>query len=362
MSRHQPRATASAPIVSTSRQNEYFVPRDGIDREVISADICRYLGNDALVRPGQYEVSPCASLLAVADCEAPPLTRHVLLTEPSDGPDGPRLLHHRLPEPDDGEKSPSPAGCRSRLLNRALALQAMIDDLRADSARWENERRAQTSRNTSGGINASNDMVGLLARHSSNSPLIAQYRLSETHQSRQHHGPSETLYSTDPYGRDASAYEQPRYPGTGAAGYTGASNSFGSQPQYGYGQNPQSPSPAAPGYGSTPQANAMMNSAYVSSQDNPYIATGANNSRFEPYGSRGTNAPAPQQAIYASAPASQSGYPAYQYPGQSQQPAGLPGMQAGDNYYRGASPTAIPATPKPPLRSTVERAREKSLF
>jgi hypothetical protein len=38
------------------RQNEYFVPRDGIDREVITSDICRYLGNDALVRPGTYEV------------------------------------------------------------------------------------------------------------------------------------------------------------------------------------------------------------------------------------------------------------------------------------------------------------------
>lgn len=40
-----------------SRQNEYFVPRDGIDREVITADICRYLGSDALVRPGHFEVS-----------------------------------------------------------------------------------------------------------------------------------------------------------------------------------------------------------------------------------------------------------------------------------------------------------------
>ncbi|KAK3321777.1 hypothetical protein B0H66DRAFT_531143 [Apodospora peruviana] len=39
----------------SQRQNEYFVPRDGIDREVISSDICRYLGNDALVRPGTYE-------------------------------------------------------------------------------------------------------------------------------------------------------------------------------------------------------------------------------------------------------------------------------------------------------------------
>lgn len=40
----------------SARQNEYFVPRDGIDREVITSDICRYLGNDALVRPGTYEV------------------------------------------------------------------------------------------------------------------------------------------------------------------------------------------------------------------------------------------------------------------------------------------------------------------
>lgn len=45
-----------AAASSTTRMNEYFVPRDGIDREVISADICRYLGNDALVRPGHYDV------------------------------------------------------------------------------------------------------------------------------------------------------------------------------------------------------------------------------------------------------------------------------------------------------------------
>jgi len=36
---------------------EYFVPKDGIDREVITQDICRYLGNDAIVRPATYEVS-----------------------------------------------------------------------------------------------------------------------------------------------------------------------------------------------------------------------------------------------------------------------------------------------------------------
>lgn len=37
------------------RLNEYFIERDGISREVIQADICRYLGNDALVRPGVHQ-------------------------------------------------------------------------------------------------------------------------------------------------------------------------------------------------------------------------------------------------------------------------------------------------------------------
>jgi hypothetical protein len=52
----QPWNTDAAAGSAAIRMNEYFVPRDGIDREVISADICRYLGNDALVRPGHYEV------------------------------------------------------------------------------------------------------------------------------------------------------------------------------------------------------------------------------------------------------------------------------------------------------------------
>lgn len=44
------------------RQNEYFLPRDGVDREVITRDICSYLGNDALVRPGNHEVKPLTML------------------------------------------------------------------------------------------------------------------------------------------------------------------------------------------------------------------------------------------------------------------------------------------------------------
>lgn len=34
-----------------SRYLEYFLPGEGINREVIQYDICRYLGNDATVRP-----------------------------------------------------------------------------------------------------------------------------------------------------------------------------------------------------------------------------------------------------------------------------------------------------------------------
>jgi hypothetical protein len=45
------------------RTHEYFVSREGIDRAVITADIRRYLGPDALVRPGSYEVSILTSFI-----------------------------------------------------------------------------------------------------------------------------------------------------------------------------------------------------------------------------------------------------------------------------------------------------------
>jgi hypothetical protein len=38
------------------RQNEYFLRGDGISREVIQVEVCRYLGGDALVRPGNHNV------------------------------------------------------------------------------------------------------------------------------------------------------------------------------------------------------------------------------------------------------------------------------------------------------------------
>jgi hypothetical protein len=46
----------TAAATASARINEYFIPKDGIDREVITADICRYLGNNALIRPRNYKV------------------------------------------------------------------------------------------------------------------------------------------------------------------------------------------------------------------------------------------------------------------------------------------------------------------
>jgi hypothetical protein len=54
------------PAQELARQ--WFIPGDGIDRHVISADIQRYLGNDATVRPGRgtgnNEVSHLTSRLS----------------------------------------------------------------------------------------------------------------------------------------------------------------------------------------------------------------------------------------------------------------------------------------------------------
>ncbi|KAF4987583.1 hypothetical protein FDECE_15373 [Fusarium decemcellulare] len=306
-SSRNPPPTASG----TGRQNEYFVPRDGIDREVISADICRYLGNDALVRPGHYENPQTGQVV-----QGYYITAYRNLTT------------------------------------------AMIEDLKADSARWDSERRAQTSRNTSGGIIASRTAAGVPPRHSSNSPVV-QYRYSETHQSRQHHGPTEGPYQTDPYSRD-SAFDNPRYPGTGAPGYTGASGTY--PPAYGstssgayggYPQSQQSPPPTDARYSSTPSAASTLNQAYQAAQD-PYMAIGANRNQrgyaSDPYANpMATSAAAAQQAVYATAAPTQAGYPAsaspYQYSGQVP-PAGASSyatMQPQDPFYgRGAYSNGIP--------------------
>jgi hypothetical protein len=113
----------------------------------------------------------------------------------------------------------------------------MIEDLKADSARWDQERRQQTSRGPVGGTIASRDPPGLFIPKS-NSPVV-QYRNSDTHQSRQYYGPTETP-AAQYQDNSRDVYDStPRYPGTGSAGYTGASGGYQAQSygtQGGYGQ------------------------------------------------------------------------------------------------------------------------------
>ncbi|KAI3583101.1 hypothetical protein IWW34DRAFT_816707 [Fusarium oxysporum f. sp. albedinis] len=288
----------AAPTTSgTGRQNEYFVPRDGIDREVISADICRYLGNDALVRPGHYE------------------------------------------NPQTGQAVQGYYITAYRNLTTA-----MIEDLKADSARWDSERRAQTSRNTSGGTIASRN-VGVPPRHSSNSPVV-QYRYSETHQSRQHHGPTEGPYQTDPYARDPG-FDGPRYPGTGAPGYTGAAGSYGqsygassSGAFAGYAQTQQSPPPADTRFSST--TAATMDPSYQASQS-PYVAVGTNQrprGGYDPYANQMATSSAAAQQAYATAAPTQQGYTATAYPYSGQAPPAGYAMQPQDPFYGRVVPPA----------------------
>lgn len=51
----------SRPVIDPGRDhdsrpayNEYFLPGDGIDRNVIQSEICRYLGQDATCKPGDH--------------------------------------------------------------------------------------------------------------------------------------------------------------------------------------------------------------------------------------------------------------------------------------------------------------------
>ena len=55
--KEEQKTSAQSSKESRIRQTTSFVNGAGIDREVITTDICRYLGNDALVKPGTYQVS-----------------------------------------------------------------------------------------------------------------------------------------------------------------------------------------------------------------------------------------------------------------------------------------------------------------
>ncbi|KAK4161466.1 hypothetical protein QBC43DRAFT_97338 [Cladorrhinum sp. PSN259] len=138
------------------RQNEYFVPRDGIDREVITSDICRYLGNDALVRPGTYE-----------------------------SPDGRVTQGYFI------------------TAYRNLT-SAMIQDLKADSARWEQERRA-SSRNAAPGAG------GTMHSSHSNGGFVRKSNSPSGSREQPRSGPSD-YSSWKNRQREQQEYDPPVYP------------------------------------------------------------------------------------------------------------------------------------------------------
>ena len=95
--------------------NEYFIPSEGIDREVIAADICQYLGNDALVRPGSYEVGyKSRNIERVEEVLTDPCA------ESANEKGSIRLLYYRIPNTNDGNIVPLHK--QARILTNAFLL------------------------------------------------------------------------------------------------------------------------------------------------------------------------------------------------------------------------------------------------
>ncbi|XXH05920.1 Nonsense-mediated mRNA decay protein 5 [Hypoxylon texense] len=295
----RPAPSSTSTLPPQNRQNEYFVPRDGIDREVITADICRYLGNDALVRPGTYENPQSGQII------------------------------------------------QGYYINAYRNLTtAMIEDLKADSARWDQERRQQSAsrNNAAGGTIASRDSNGVVRL--SNSPIV-QYRNSDTHQSRQYYGPTESGFSSADPNRDPYGDATPRYPGTGSAGYTGAAGSYASQypqggysTQQGYTTQSQFQSPSA-GVNYPPMSASGFSQP---GQDPPYQLVGAD-SRVasnpqpmysDPYS--GARDPRDRGAPITTMPASRTTYATSGAPA----PQGYPSSGSSSGYFSSNPPSQAP--------------------
>ncbi len=238
----------------------------------------------------------------------------------------------------------------------------MIDDLKADSARWEQERRQQSARsNTAGGIIATRDANGVYVRPS-NSPTV-QYRNSETHSSRQYYGPTEAGQP----GYSENYSDGPRYPGTGSPGYTGAANpSYYSQqapPQGGFAPQQQGYSNQPPQYQTAQQGGSIPYPGHqptgMPSQEPPYIAGanfGAAGDRFgsgdQFSASRDLRDPRdprdPRVAVSTMAPSRT----VYATAGSSAPPSVYPPSGSGGYYAQGTQPPTqqqFPQMPQDPL-------------
>jgi hypothetical protein len=124
----------------------------------------------------------------------------------------------------------------------------MIADLKADSERWEAERRATASRGQPSNGISSRDSDGIVRK--SNTPIV-EYRASTTHQSRQYYGPTE-----------AAPAAMQQYAATAATGnQQGVYDNGGTQ----YQQQSSYAQPAT-GY-AQPQGYAVQDNYYVAGAD-----------------------------------------------------------------------------------------------
>ncbi|KAF2104146.1 hypothetical protein NA57DRAFT_70359 [Rhizodiscina lignyota] len=162
----------SSSMHTRERMNKWFQPGDGIAREVITADIQRYLGRDALVRPGTQN-----------------------------GAEGYWITAYRN------------------------LTSEMVTDLKQDSLRWRAEQQGHSTRG--GSPHITRDLKG--ARYPDLAAAAPAYLDSQTHQSRQYYGPSvtpapvESHYGApapqrDPYGA-APVRETAGYPSQAHAAY-----------------------------------------------------------------------------------------------------------------------------------------------
>jgi hypothetical protein len=285
------RSSQQAPAIppASARQNEYFVPRDGIDREVITSDICRYLGNDALVRPGTYES---------ADGR---VTQGYYIT-----------AYRNLTSP-------------------------MIQDLKADSARWEQERRA-ASRSSGGGAGGSREQTR-------GQDYNAWKNLQrERELEAQQYAPTMEVDYPPPGPAGAPVYANHQYAGAPPTNYPpttyppqghGAAAPYQVQPGYGYPPNPPptqySPQPQTSGDRYTGIAPPPIAGSY--GQDAGVFVHGSNFQATGGYVPAGANR-VPPAMINASAPPSRT----------FSAPSGTPGYETDPSAYPYPPPAGNPAT------------------
>lgn len=98
------------------RMSTFFVPGAGIDREVITTDICRHLGNDALVKPGSYQVGRVLPrlLAVVAHCC---IDANVIPIGPENGRGSRWLPYNGLSSSHDGQCPYNVVGTSPSILN-----------------------------------------------------------------------------------------------------------------------------------------------------------------------------------------------------------------------------------------------------